>query len=385
MSKLSALEAIPTGSRSGAIRPPDRLRNVTLGIVFCSRPVPGPEPGEGAGRLDVGGRKPLGWQVLALAILLVIVAPAEAATVLGPWLPLFEGIDHTVGTNTPDGSGMPDLMVMNALRIDLTSPNIQLYASPRIATNYSADFEETAGSTTTNFLKNHGLKVAINANAFAIPGTGDPGIISGLEPEGTPFDVMGLEICQGQVVSPQVSSNSTASFMFTPNNEVTFVPTNWPAQSTEGVYTAVTGFYAILVNQVNVGLDYIGSSDSLHFVNPRTAFGLSQDRRYLYLIVIDGGQPGYSEGALDWETAAWLMLLGASDGANMDGGGSSCMVIEGSDGVPVPLNQDCASLENGVERADGSHFGVFANSAASLIHLQRAGPRPGGLAGDRLR
>ena len=57
----------------------------------------------------------------------------RAATVLGPWVPLFDGIDHAVGTNTSGGGGMPDLMVMYALRVDLTDTNIQFYASPRIA------------------------------------------------------------------------------------------------------------------------------------------------------------------------------------------------------------------------------------------------------------
>ena len=78
-------------------------------------------------------------------------------------------------------------------------------------------------------------------------------------------------------------------------------------------------------------------------VNPRTAFGLSQDRHYMYLMVIDGRQSGYSDGALDWETAKWLQLLGAADGADMDGGGSSCMVIQSSTGAPVELNRDSAA------------------------------------------
>ena len=85
-------------------------------------------------------------------------------------------------------------------------------------------------------------------------------------------------------------------------------------------------------------------------------------------MVIDGRQSGYSDGALDWETAAWLLLLGASDGANMDGGGSSCLVMQDSTGVPVELNHDSASAADGVERTVGSQLGIFANPVPGFIN-----------------
>ena len=133
-----------------------------------------------------------------------------------------------MGTNTSTGSGMPDLMVINALRVDLTDPNLQFYAAPRIATGYSVDDHETAGYTTSNFLTMHGLQAAINANYFHDPGTSDTESPDYTAAAGTPYDVIGLEICKGQVVSPQDSDDYTASFMFTTNNQVTFFPTNWP-------------------------------------------------------------------------------------------------------------------------------------------------------------
>jgi hypothetical protein len=314
-----------------------------------------------------------GWELLAAAILFLIVADAPAGTVLGPWVPLFKGIDHATGTNTPGGA-LPDLMVINAMRVDLTDPDIQFYASPRIASDYVVDARETAGYTTSNFLTMHGLQVAINANYFHDAGTSDTESPSYTDPPGTPFDVIGVEISQGQVVSPQDSGDYTASFMFTTNNQVTFFPTNWPANPTDGIYTAVTGPYAILVNQVNVGSNYIGNDAAIHEINPRTAYGLSQDRHYLYLLVIDGRQAGYSNGALDWETAAWLQLLGASDGANMDGGGSSCMVIQGTTGQPIELNHDNASAAYGIERTVGSHLGIFAKPLPGFINNVTALP-----------
>ena len=300
-------------------------------------------------RPSLSRRKLLDWQFVALVLCLMTVAQARAATVLGSWVPLFKGIDHAVGTNIPDGGSFPDLMVMNALRVDLSDPSLQFYTSPRYA-DYSVDNYEAAGYTATNFLVNNDLQVVINANYFHDPGTDDTESPDYTEPEGTPFDLIGLEISRGQVVSPQDSSDYTSTFMFATNNQVTFIPTNWPAQPTTGAYTAVTGLYPILLSNINVGSNYINDPDLVHQVNPRTAFGLSQDRRYLYMIVIDGRQAGYSDGALDWETAAWLQLLGASDGANMDGGGSSCMAMQDSTGAAIPLNLDSASAADGSER-----------------------------------
>jgi hypothetical protein len=318
-------------------------------------------------------RKLPAWPFWAPAVIfLIMAAPMSAQTVLGAWVPLFKGIDYAIGTNNPGNGAMPDLMVIYAARVDLTDPNIQFYATPRIASDYAVDDRETAGYTVSNFLTMHGLQVAINANYFHDPGTSDTESPSYTDSPGTPFDIIGLLISKGVLVSPQDSGDYTASFMFTSNNQVTFYPTNWPANPTTGVETAVTGLYTILRNNINVGSNYIGSGDFVHQVNPRTAYGLSQDRHYMYLMVIDGRQPGYSNGSLDWETAKWLQKLGAWDGANMDGGGSSCLVIEGTTGKPIELNHDNASAAYGVERTVGSQFGVYAAPLPGFINTVSA-------------
>jgi hypothetical protein len=314
----------------------------------------------------------LQWFVVAL--LVATLASAQAGTVLGPWVPLFDGIDRAGGTNTSGGGGMPDLQVIYALRVDLTDTNLQFYATPRIATNYSVNGFETAGYTTSNFLTMNHLQVAVNANYFHYPGTDDMDSPDYTDLQGTGYNVIGLEISQGVLVSPQDSDDYTASLMFTTNNQVTYFPTNWPANPTAGIYTAVTGTYAILVSNVNIGSNYINNTEPIHGINPRTAYGLSQDRHYMYILVIDGRQSGYSDGALDWETAVWLQLLGATDGANMDGGGSSCMVIESSTGSPVELNHDSAAAADGIERTVGSQFGIYAKPVSGFINNVAALP-----------
>jgi len=270
---------------------------------------------------------------------------------------LFKGVEHAVGTNTPGGGGFAQLQVAYFLRVDLTDPDIRLLASPR-RTNWVANSTETYGYTTTNFLKNYGLQVAINANQFSPS--------SYFQPEGIACNANGMVFSQGLLVSPAVTAglDDAATMCFTSNNVPTYYPTNVPAASTNGVYTAVSGYYNILYNGVNVGSNYFGNTQAAHVLQPRTAMGLSQDRRYVFLLVIDGrqGSLDYSEGAYDWQTAEWLKLAGAVDGANLDGGGSSCMVMMDSTGQPVPLNHDSASLSGPGyrERTVGAHFGVYA-------------------------
>jgi hypothetical protein len=61
--------------------------------------------------------------------------------------------------------------------------------------------------------------------------------------------------------------------------------------------------------------------------NPRSAAGISEDGRRVILAVIDGRQAPYSDGASLRETAMLMLALGARDAINLDGGGSSALVV----------------------------------------------------------
>ena len=290
---------------------------------------------------------------VAAAVLIVCAgARLEAALTIGPWVPKFKGIDLSISTNIPPSGGdLARLQVVSALRVDLSDPDIRFLTTPRIS-GYQEGQREIAAYTVSDFLRNNALQAVINANFFS---EGQYYL-----PAGTPMDVFGLQISQGVVVSPQENTAQKAALMFDSNNVPTVVHTNWPARSTEGVYTAVGGNYPLLVAGRNVGrkLD----------VDPRTVAGISEDRRYLYLVAIDGRQPGYSNGANDYESAHWLQLLGAYDGINLDGGGSTTLVLEDSTGAPQRINKSSAVADSGRERTVGSHFGIFAKPVPGFIN-----------------
>lgn len=61
--------------------------------------------------------------------------------------------------------------------------------------------------------------------------------------------------------------------------------------------------------------------------HPRTAVGWDPQRRRLWLVVVDGRQPGVSEGMSLPELTELLEALGATEALNLDGGGSSVMLV----------------------------------------------------------
>lgn len=79
--------------------------------------------------------------------------------------------------------------------------------------------------------------------------------------------------------------------------------------------------------------------------NPRTAVGVAADGTIL-MMVADGRAPGYSAGLSIPETAMVMKHFGAVSAINLDGGGSSMMVVNQQ---PLTLPSDAGN----VERADG--------------------------------
>ena len=94
-------------------------------------------------------------------------------------------------------------------------------------------------------------------------------------------------------------------------------------------------------------------------LDPRTAVGINKSGRVMILIVIDGRQPFYSEGATFVKLAELLIKYGAYFAMNLDGGGSSTLVIEGDEGEPIIMNSPIDNYIPGRERPVGNHLGVY--------------------------
>ncbi|MFO7976128.1 MAG: phosphodiester glycosidase family protein, partial [Candidatus Hydrogenedentota bacterium] len=212
------------------------------------------------------------------------------------WKPLFTGIDYL-----PLNKETPALLSAHAVRVDLKDPDIRFFVTPP---NGDHD-KETDGLKTTTFLEEYGCQVAINATPFSPDG----------ETEGEARDVLGLSISEGDVYSN--AHGEWGALLITKENRARI---ETPPFKTDDVYNAVGGYHLLLKNGENVAND-----DEKH---PRTAVALSENNRYLFLLVIDGRQSGHSMGASTAQTAKLLKSLGAYDALNLDGGGSTVMVVD---------------------------------------------------------
>ncbi|MBW3614016.1 MAG: phosphodiester glycosidase family protein [Actinobacteria bacterium] len=111
--------------------------------------------------------------------------------------------------------------------------------------------------------------------------------------------------------------------------------------------------------------------------HPRTMVGWTTDGEVL-LVTVDGRQPGYSEGMSLAQAADLMVELGAVEALNLDGGGSTTFVVNGSvtnvpsdrlvrdgrgrDGVvPIPRRGD--AVVGNVERPVVSAIAVVAGEA----------------------
>jgi len=99
--------------------------------------------------------------------------------------------------------------------------------------------------------------------------------------------------------------------------------------SSERIYTAVSGGPQIIrqgkicIAQEKEGIRK-GFFSERH---PRTAVGYTKDRRFLIMAVVDGRRPDYSLGADLFELAELMLDFECYEAINLDGGGSSTMII----------------------------------------------------------
>ena len=92
--------------------------------------------------------------------------------------------------------------------------------------------------------------------------------------------------------------------------------------------------------------------------HPRTAAGLTRARDRLILVVVDGRQPGYSEGVAFEPLARWMQAAGAHDAVLFDGGGSTTLVARAGDDVAVLNTPVHGRHPPGLERPVACHLGV---------------------------
>lgn len=113
---------------------------------------------------------------------------------------------------------------------------------------------------------------------------------------------------------------------------------------------------------IAVQLDTVGRPGFATARHPRTAAGISRDGARILLVTVDGRQAPYSDGMSLRELAELMLGLGASESVNLDGGGSTAMVIAEKDSGSVFRVVNRPS-DRGGERAVGNAVGLVRRCA----------------------
>lgn len=235
----------------------------------------------------------------------------------------------------------PRLWIAHIITIDLHTEGIEfLVTSPDFTGK--KDEHPLAARTTSEFLDEFGLQIAVNASEFSpwysntfldyYPHSGDP-----VAPNGFAAS-RGESYSEGNRPVLYISKGNVAQF----------------GSPSGKIYNAIAGSHMLVVE----GEPLEGLNAEIP--GPRTAIGVDFGPDRLVIVVVDGRQPFYSEGATLTQLADLMIEYGVYTAMNLDGGGSSTLVVEGVFG-PNVLNSPIDSYIPGRERPVANHLGVYVD------------------------
>ena len=237
---------------------------------------------------------------------------------------------------------LPHSMVVHVLVLDKKNGSPQFMTTPPDEVTGGA----LSARTTSQFLEEYGVQIAINGDGFFPWWSRSP--VDYYPRVGQAVTPNGFAASYGERYANGLQDVSLEPTLYiSRRNELTF---NRPPNK---IYHAISGDRML----VQGGRIIPGLDDTE--IDPRTAVGINRNGRFTYLVVVDGRQPFYSAGATLAEMAELLQELGVFYAMNLDGGGSSTMVMEGADGEPVILNSPIDSYVPLRERPVANHLGVY--------------------------
>jgi hypothetical protein len=259
-------------------------------------------------------------RLLAVTCLLLALAPASAQAG-DSWTTVYAGVRRLHRTTSKPWN-------INVLEVDVTAAGVHLGATT------SAQRKRTASS----FAKLVGAQASINGDFFSYADYSTDGLAAG----------------GGAAWPGSADTTSSGLIAFDKGSRVELhQPSEVVKFDSSWMNGVVSGHPAVLKSGVTVA----SSSSFCTTRNPRTALGLSKDGRTLWLMVVDGRQSKLSVGMTCAELGDELKGLGAYDGLNLDGGGSSTMYISGLGVVNSP--------SDGSERVVANHLALFAHASAA--------------------
>lgn len=226
-------------------------------------------------------------------------------------------------------------------RIDLSDPDVDVRVAPGGPDPDGADEFQTILQTPSTIAERERFEVAVNGDFFSVS-KATPGYTSGKWAK-----VLGPAVSDGHLWAP--AAEPRAALLLDAQKKpridnVKDVP--------EDAHQVIAGSHVIVRNGQTSVEDAPGFIRTRH---PRTAVGFTQDKKTLVLVVVDGRRPGEAVGMSLLELADVMKKQGCYDALNLDGGGSTELVMRNPEtGELQVMNRP----SDGRERAVGNVLGI---------------------------
>ena len=238
----------------------------------------------------------------------------------------------------------PRHTMLHIVTVDLTTPNLKFLVTPGTP---STDGKDINARITSNFLSEFGLKLAINASFFSPFYERNPW--NYYPQEGDRVNIIGQAISNGNIYS--VEEKIWPVMCISPSNSIQIRS----EKCIEGTIQAISGNRFLIERGKPIPLDI--DEAKAKFL-PCTAVGINETGDKLWIIVVDGRQPFYSAGLNLAQLRDIFMELGVYTVLNLDGGGSSTLVVE-QNGQPKVLNTPFHTRVPMRQRPDANHLGIY--------------------------
>jgi hypothetical protein len=240
-----------------------------------------------------------------------------------------------------------------ALKINLDTPGLRILI--RAGEGCKGEEGTVPGVYVSSFVRNNRLLAGINAVPF------DPSS----DREGEKRRLAGIAVSEGRLIAKPVPRYAALVFYrqggaaIVEQAELDIESLDRPDRG-GNIKNAVGGFHSILRNGELTRRAWEKQEGPR---SARSAAGFSGGGKTLYLMAIDGKRPG-SPGATEAETALILKQLGATEGINLDGGGSSALALRFPDGETRLVNTPVHQIIPGRERAVAVCLGIGTESTS---------------------
>lgn len=227
----------------------------------------------------------------------------------------------------------------DVVQVQMNQPLIKAFIAiidlkhPGVEVQVGGDF--TQKTLTSDFAKQNRSTIAINGEAGQ-----SPGLYSGLG------SFRGTMVSRGVSKLTELQGNPRPNLMFSTASIAKYLAASDADRAVDSnAFNVIWGRTDAIVKGVVQG----DSRDR----QPRTAMGINQDGTKLFLMVVDGRQPRYSNGFTRNEVGQFLKAFGAYNAMLCDEGGSSCMYVRDLGGI-INIPSD----NQGRERPTYTHFGI---------------------------